>query len=452
MIKIIKLEISPCNDNIENKDVIKELERLQVASAKACNKASIIQVAELERKNNSKNPISEKEVYGKSFSAYLETEMKNIMNGYQTSNVAQTRAFVMGESNFNKKEIKNLERSAPSYTLTNPIIIHNTAYNILNDRDEWFAEIGIFNLERQKELNVKRIMFKLPNVYSSACAILQGILDGKYKKGMGQITKAKNKNKWYFSICYHVDAKADLELSSEVIMGVDLGIVNTATYSIYHTDTNSYERPIYKRCMISGDELIKFRQKVETRKRNMSLATKWASDNKVGHGRKQRMRDANKMSDKVAKFRDTYNHKISRYLVDEAVRYGCGVIQMENLSGFSKEQENSMLKNWSYYDLQSKVKYKAEEKGIKLVLINPRFTSKRCSVCGNIHNLNRNCKEDQAKFECVACGHKMNADINASRNIALPNIEEIIRMEGEKCGLIKTKKDKKSTKIAENIA
>ena len=92
----------------------------------------------------------------------------------------------------------------------------------------------------------------------------------------------------------------------------------------------------------------------------------------------------NKIGDKYNRFKDTYNHKVSRYIVDLAVKYQCATIQMEDLSGFSEQQTESLLKNWSYYDLQNKVKYKAEEKGIKVTFINPKYTSKRCSKCGQI--------------------------------------------------------------------
>ena len=39
---------------------------------------------------------------------------------------------------------------------------------------------------------------------------------------------------------------------------------------------------------------------------------------------------------------------------------------------------------------------------------------------------NRDCKNNQAKFKCVVCGHEDNADINAAKNIAIPNIDRII--------------------------
>ncbi len=58
--------------------------------------------------------------------------------------------------------------------------------------------------------------------------------------------------------------------------------------------------------------------------------------------------------------------------------------------------------------------YKAKEKGISLVKVNPRNTSSTCSCCGNVNKRNR---KSQSDFECIECGHKDNADFNASKNI-----------------------------------
>src|SRR5690606_7924506 len=111
-----------------------------------------------------------------------------------------------------------------------------------------------------------------------------------------------------------------------------------------------------------------------------------------------------------------------RYIVDMAKKHECGTIQMEDLSGISKD--DVFLKNWSYYDLQTKVKYKAEEYGIEVKLINPKYTSQRCSKCGFIHKASR---IEPKTFECVDCGIKTNADFNAARNIATKDIEQIIK-------------------------
>jgi putative transposase len=47
--------------------------------------------------------------------------------------------------------------------------------------------------------------------------------------------------------------------------------------------------------------------------------------------------------------------------------------------------------------------------------VSPAFTSQCCSACGHVA---RESRESQALFRCVACGHTLNADVNAARNIA----------------------------------
>jgi IS605 OrfB family transposase len=151
---------------------------------------------------------------------------------------------------------------------------------------------------------------------------------------------------------------------------------------------------------------------------------KYCGEGSIGHGVHTRIKPIEVMSDKIANFRDTCNHKYSRYVVDMAVKHKCGVIQMEDLTGISKDEV--FLKNWSYYDLQQKIEYKAKEVGINVKYIKPQYTSQRCSKCGHIHKDNR---KAQAEFECQVCGFKTNADYNAARNIATPDIDKIIEQQ-----------------------
>lgn len=52
--------------------------------------------------------------------------------------------------------------------------------------------------------------------------------------------------------------------------------------------------------------------------------------------------------------------------------------------------------------------------GITVTTVNPAYTSQTCSKCGNVGKRNR---RTQATFHCTCCNHRINADINASRNI-----------------------------------
>lgn len=108
------------------------------------------------------------------------------------------------------------------------------------------------------------------------------------------------------------------------------------------------------------------------------------------------------------------NHKISRKIVDIAIENNSG-IKLEDLTGIreTKKQRKSFryaLHSWSFYQLQMFLEYKAKLHGVKIVYIDPAYTSQSCSICGLIGNRNRK------SFKC-SCGHVDHADVNAAFNI-----------------------------------
>jgi len=74
---------------------------------------------------------------------------------------------------------------------------------------------------------------------------------------------------------------------------------------------------------------------------------------------------------------------------------------------------------WGSFRLM--IQQKAERYGRELRLVNPAFTSQRCSCCGHTEKANR---KTQAEFKCVSCGHSENADINAAKNILAAGLAE----------------------------
>jgi len=48
-----------------------------------------------------------------------------------------------------------------------------------------------------------------------------------------------------------------------------------------------------------------------------------------------------------------------------------------------------------------------------LVKVSPAYTSQTCSSCGHVDKNSRNGEH----YECVSCGYKNDADVNASINI-----------------------------------
>ena len=94
------------------------------------------------------------------------------------------------------------------------------------------------------------------------------------------------------------------------------------------------------------------------------------------------------------------NHCISKEIVNKPF----DVFALEKL-GISKKKKNGKrfnrkLGGWSFAELQLFIQYKAEAKSKCVVLVNPKYTSQRCSKCGFVHKQNRN----GLGFRCGNCG------------------------------------------------
>jgi putative transposase len=440
----IKIEIKKCEE-LDYKQLNPILHKISIQTCKASNKAMRLlylkKLNDLDYKELYQTNIDVKSLCGKSFDAHLDDNMKVIMNICNTGNVSQTRRFVTGRFNDDVKRNKILQHkiSLAGYRENMPVIIHNENYIITQGEKDYQIKCSLFNNGYKKENNIDRLTFHSSSLNSHQKTTLNRIINGEYQQGFGQIVQDK-KGKWYFHMSFKFEPQVH-ELDPNRVLGVDLGIVNAATLQIWDNKKEDWDLLSWKECVLSGSEIIHFRQKHRERikglqiLRKVSNSTNRYSEGKKGHGTQTKLKPLQNLYGKEVSFRDTLNHKYSKYIIDFAIKNNCGIIQLENLSGFNQETKSKFLKNWTYYDFDNKIIYKAKRYGITVNFVNPSYTSLRCSKCGCIDIENRDCKNNQAKFKCVTCGFEINADINGARNIALPNIESIIEDQCEVNGL-----------------
>ena len=432
--KCIRVTLNKCL-NKDMKEIKKIIRDFNYDSCRAANKAmrmwlfhtqDMMEMKAIDKEFNIAK--YEKEKYGKSYRNVIEGEMKLLMPYANTLNVGTLhQQLVQNDWGRIKKDVLNYRGQISRYKLDTPYFIKNNNYTLRN-HNGYFVDIAFFNKEGLKQYGYKvghKFEFQIDKIDNNKKSTINKIINGEYKQGSAQISISQ-KGKIELIISFGFEKEIADILNPNKILGVDLGIVNTATIIAYDKDLDQYDYFSWKRNVIDGSELIKFRQKYYNLRREMSIASKYAGEGRIGHGYKTKMKPVDRVRNKVANFADTINHKYSRYIVDFAVKNKCGVIQMEDLSGATANTHEKFLKEWSYYDLQTKIEYKAKEVGIQIVKINPKYTSKRCNQCGNIHDDNRDCKNNQAKFKCTVCGHEDNADINAAKNIAMPDIDKII--------------------------
>lgn len=229
---------------------------------------------------------------------------------------------------------------------------------------------------------------------------LQQIFEENYKVCGSSIEI--NKNKIILNMSMEIP-KQELKLNEDTVVGVDLGIAVPAVCGLNNSE-------YIKRFIGSSNDFLRVRTQLQSQKRRLQKSLKMTSG---GHGRKKKLKPLEKLSERERNFVQMYNHKVSKEVVDFAVKNKAKYINIENLIGYDSSQ--FILRNWSYYELQQFITYKVAKYGIEVRKINPCYTSQVCSCCGHWEEEQR---IDQAHFKCKSCGAELNADFNASRNIA----------------------------------
>jgi putative transposase len=140
-----------------------------------------------------------------------------------------------------------------------------------------------------------------------------------------------------------------------------------------------------------------------------------------------------RLSGREARFMQAVNHEVSKSIVDFAEISGCPVIAVEQLDGVRKgrlrKPQRREVQRWAYGQLAFFIGYKSAERGMAVIEVDPKGTSKGCSRCGHTEAANRN----RHNFECRACGLRLHSDLNAAHNIRLRGIlaRQVLDQDGQ---------------------
>lgn len=227
-----------------------------------------------------------------------------------------------------------------------------------------------------------KAQFKLPVVY-------ERYLNWKLKSSTLQYHKQTKE----FYLLVQVESEDHPELDEVSILGIDRGVSNIAVCS----DGQFFEASQIKnvRC-----KYRRLRAKLQSK------------------GTKSARRLLKWMSGKERRFQTDVNHCISKSIVNKPET----VFVLEDLSGIrpnkkegtSRGKQNFWLSNWSFFQLEQFIEYKAESLGKVMLKIDPAYTSQECSKCGEVNKNSRS----GLRYKCKNCGFELNSDLNAARNIA----------------------------------
>ncbi len=281
------------------------------------------------------------------------------------------------KSAFNRKK-KGLKVSCP-YSNNPAIRYDKRSYSVWFDREE----ISIATVEGRLKLKIK-----IPEYFKQYLNWEIRSASLKYDKRL---------KKFFFNIV--VEKEIEEIPENNTVIGVDLGLSKLAVISTADGKINKFFDGGYIRAV--SERYFAIRKKLQSK------------------GTLSAKRHLKKLSQKEKRFRTAINHKIAKEIVN-LVPAG-GTIVLEELKGIRErikvsKKERRWIHSWNFAQFQHFIEYKAQSKGIRVVYINPKYTSQRCSKCGHISKSNR---KDQSHFKCSSCGYTINADLNASRNIAI---------------------------------
>jgi IS605 OrfB family transposase len=132
-----------------------------------------------------------------------------------------------------------------------------------------------------------------------------------------------------------------------------------------------------------------------------------------------------RLSGKERRFQELVNHTISHRLVTRA-KANNQAIALEDLTGIRErtnqlprsKKERRLSNSWAFYQLRQFFTYKAIKHGVKLVFVDPRYTSQTCHNCYHIHPVRGESYRNGKKFVCGHCDWVGDADYNGAKMIS----------------------------------
>ena len=211
----------------------------------------------------------------------------------------------------------------------------------------------------------------------------------------------KREGKRWFAIIQADQEPQPLPETMEAI-GLDVGL----TSFVVDSEGNEIENP---RCAEqSADKLAKLQKK-------LAKAVKGSNNRKSIKGK------IAKLHKRINCQRDDFLHKLSRMYVNN---FDIICIEDLDVKGLKEKGHNNGLHrsihdaSWSKFAFM--LSYKAQSAGRKLIKVDPRNTTQKCSSCGSIVK-----KElSNRMHECPYCGFSCNRDYNASMNILISGMEQ----------------------------
>lgn len=226
-----------------------------------------------------------------------------------------------------------------------------------------------------------------------------------YQFGTAKLVKKHSKYFLHIPVTYEVEECLDADVCN--VVGMDRGMnFVVATYDSKH-----------KSGFVSGKTMKQKRAHYKNLRKELQQVRTPSS--------RRRMKA---IGGRENRWMQDVNHCVSKALVEQNPKHTLFVL--EDLRGVRNATEKVRIKDrytsvsWSFYDLEQKLIYKANQHQDKVIKVNPAYTSQCCPICGHTEKANRNKKIHL--FCCKNCGYTSNDDRIGAMNLYRMGIEYLV--------------------------
>ncbi|MGC8688226.1 MAG: RNA-guided endonuclease InsQ/TnpB family protein [Candidatus Micrarchaeia archaeon] len=338
---------------------------------------------------------------------------------------------------FDYKKDKNLKIDIQSLNEYNNIVMQeNQEFSSLNSRETWDVFLKVlrayndFLKKKTKKKTNRKIIVKFPRIkahYKYKSLIFYKTGNNFYIKNYGKVamlfipgigririklhqeidgvvkllTIKRYAGKYYaiFNVIKEFNIPKVIEDANPV--GIDVGLRTFITLS----DGKMVKKPKFVK--ERARRVIKLRHKIN---RKMKNSKRWE---------KAIIRLQRELS-YTANQSDNFAHKLSYKLVNHG--YTIFFLESLNIEGMARNHSlAAAIYNASWGKFARILIYKAESKGIRVMRVSSKNTTKKCSGCGHIKEV----RLGDRIYKCGVCGLEIDRDLNAAINILKLGLEKL---------------------------
>jgi len=307
----------------------------------------------------------------------------------------------------NTSWLKDIDSKSLIWTSTHVDSSYKSFFNACKDRKKGTKNDGGKPVYKKKSYNGSYTTYQGIEVFWSKNEIkipklkdrIKAVLHRKFYGKIKQATLSYNNSNQYF-ISILVDDNTEKEKEKKVTydttIGIDLGVKN----SIILDNGEKYET-------FSLSE----KENKKIKKLHKALSKKEKNSKNYEKARIKLAKYQNKLSNRKIDRINNITHDLTHNDKTSAI-----CLENLNVKGMLKNHHlaKSIMEN-SFNDIKTKLSYKSEWNGIKLIEIDRFYpSSKTCNKCGYINN---ELKLSTRSWTCPNCGEKHDRDINAAINI-----------------------------------